>query len=513
MKKERKGINISEIDENGFSTTYDAKYARMVMIILAMLVIVVMYVEGMLTPSLPSIASGFHVTISQVSLVLSTYLVGGVAFTPVVGKLGDIYGKKKVLTAVILVYFAAVAVTGFSPNFTFMVISRTIQGIGMAIMPLGMSLVREEFPRDLVPKAQALISAMFGAGFAISLPLGSFVSNQFGWRWTYHSAIPFVFALAMVTIFVVRESRFKRPETKIDVVGATMLSATLALFVFALSEGPTWGWTSTGTLTLFVLGVVLLFPLVLYELSYTKRKGDAILNFKLLSERNVMVANVALGISGMAMFLSMQALTYRIELPGPAGFGKSIMDTGLSLVPFAIGVLAFGPVTGALISKTGIKPLAIAGALLSAIGFFLQATLPGYLGMMVYEFITGAGLSLLNGSMINFVVLTVHPKDMGLATAMNGTFRSLGSSIGAPVAGSLLSTFIASFAIQVGGGATITKLLPSHTAFTYIFAVAAISFIVSAFIIMYGKEVLGRGQSKSRISHIPEKKLEDITPE
>lgn len=483
------------------------------MLILALLVVVVMYVEGMLTPSLPSIAKGFNITISQVSLVLSTYLVGGVAFTPVVGKLGDIYGKKKVLTMVIFIYSAAVAVTGFSPNFTFMLTSRAIQGIGMAIMPLGMSLVREEFPRELVPKAQALISAMFGAGFAISLPLGSFVSNQFGWRWTYHSAIPFVFALALVTVIVVRESRFKRPETKIDVIGATMLSATLALFVFALSEGPEWGWTSTGTITLIVLGAILMFPLVLYELSYTKKRGDAILNFKLLSERNVMVANVALGISGMAMFLSMQALTYRIELPGPAGFGKSIMDTGLSLVPFAVGVLAFGPITGALISKTGVKPLAIAGAMVSAVGFFLQATLPGYLGMLFFEFITGAGLSLLNGSMINFVVLTVHPKDMGLATAMNGTFRSLGSSIGAPVAGSLLSTFTASFAIGIGGGVTVTQILPSHTAFTLIFAAASIAFLVSAVIILYGKEVLGRGQSKTKNSVAPKKKLDEASAE
>lgn len=500
---------INGFDENGFSTNFDSKYATKVMGILALLVIIVMYVEGMLTPSLPSIAHAFHISISQVSLVLSTYLVGGVAFTPIVGKLGDIYGKKKILTIVILIYSAAVSVTGFSPNFTFMVVSRTIQGIGMAIMPLGMSLVREEFPRELVPKAQALISAMFGAGFAISLPLGSFVSNNFGWRVTYHSAIPFVVALAIVTIFVVKESRFKRPETKIDYVGATLLSSVLGLFVFALSEGPTWGWTSNGTLLLLVLGAILVFPLTVYELNYTRKKGEAILNFKLLSERNVMVANIALSISGMAMFLSMQALTYRFELPVPAGFGKSIEDTGVSLIPFAIGVLIMGPVTGVLVSKTGVKPLAIFGALLSATGFFMQSTLPGFTGVMIYEFITGAGLSLLNGSMINFVVLTVHPRDMGLATAMNGTFRSLGSGIGAPVAGSLLSTFTASFAIGVGGGITISSILPSHLAFTYIFVVASIAFIASAIVILYGKEVLGRGQYKIRDSIRSELKSEE----
>ncbi len=500
---------IREFDENGFSTSFDARYARTVMAILAMLVIIVMYVEGMLTPSLPSIAKDFNVTISQVSLVLSTYLVGGVAFTPIVGKLGDIYGKKKIMTIVMIIYSMAVLVTGFSPNFTFMVVSRTIQGIGMSIMPLGMSLVREEFPRNLVPKAQAVISAMFGAGFAVSLPLGSFVSNDFGWRVTYHSATPLVIILAIVTIFVIRESEFKRPETKIDVVGATLLSSVLALFVFALSEGPSWGWTSSGTMLLMGIGAILLVPLVMYERRYTKNKGEAILNFKLLSERNVLVANIALSISGMAMFLSMQALTYRFELPAPAGFGKSIVDTGLSLVPFAMGVLVLGPITGILVSRTGVKPLAIAGALLSSVGFFMQATLPGYLSIMLYEFVTGAGLSLLNASMINFVVLTVHPKDMGLATAMNGTFRSLGSGIGAPVAGSIMSTFTASFAIGVGGGLTIMKILPSHLAFSYTFIAASIAFLVAAIVIIYGKEVLGRGQSKAKVSMGGELKVEE----
>ena len=133
---------------------YDRKYANFVMILLAMIIVAVMYVEGMLTPSLPSIAEGFHITVDQVSLVLSTYLITGVALSPIVGKLADIYGKKKMMSIVMLIYASAVAVTGFSPNFTFMVASRAVQGIGLTIMPLGMSLIREEFPKDMVPKAQ-----------------------------------------------------------------------------------------------------------------------------------------------------------------------------------------------------------------------------------------------------------------------------------------------------------------------------------------------------------------------
>lgn len=466
---------------------YDRRYAYKVMGILVGLVLVVMYIEGMLTPSLPSIANDFKITPAQASLVLSMYMVGGVAITPIVGKLGDIYGKRRILLVALSIYAVAVSFTGFSPTFTFMIISRTIQGIGLSVMPLGFSLVREEFPKELVPKAQALISAMFGAGFAISIPLGSWVSNVATWRWTYHSAIPFVVGLLIVSYFVIKESRFKRPDVKIDYVGAISLASSLALFVFTLSEGATWGWLSLKTLLLVVAGVAILVPLVIYELKYTKKGGEAILNFKLLSMRNVLVANIILMVAGLGMFLSMQALTYRFTF----AFNKNIFATGLSLVPFAIGTFILGPVAGVLVSKTGVKPLAIAGALVSAAGFLLEATLPTYNGMLVYEFLIGAGLSLLNGTLINFVVLTVNPRDMGLATAMNGTFRFLGSSIGAPVAGSILATY----AIQVSP----SLFIPQNVAYNYIFIIAAVVFIAGALMVPLGHEVLGKRGAPRRL--------------
>jgi MFS family permease len=471
---------------------YDKRYTNRVMMLLAFIVIIVMYVEGMLTPSLRSIASGFSVSVSQVSLVLSSYLVGGVVLTPVIGKLGDIYGKKKMLSIAMIVYAIFVSVTGFSPNFTFMVVSRAIQGIGLTILPLGMSLIREEFPKELIPKAQALISAMFGAGFAVSLPLGSLVSNDFGWRWTYHSAVPFVVLATILALIIIKESRFKRPQVKIDYVGASLLGTVLGSFVFALSQGPVWGWTSTGVVSMFGIAVTLIIPLIMYELRYTKKGGEAVLNFRLLSQRNVMVTNLAIAISGMGMFLAMQALTYRFESPVPYGLGKSILMTGISMVPFAIGMIVFAPLTGQLISKVGVKPFAVLGSVVSAIGFLLQALLPSFTMVMLYEFVTGAGLSMLNASVINYLILTVDPKDMGLATGMNGTFRNVGSAIGAPVAGSLLSSFSVAYAVGYRGSQPIFESIPTNTAYFYAFVIAAVTFVVGIIAIYFGEEVLGK---------------------
>ena len=471
--------------------TYDKKYARFVLALFAMIIVAVMYVEGMLTPSLPSIAEGFHITVDQVSLVLSTYLLTGVALSPIVGKLADLYGKKKMMSIVMLIYAGAVSVTGFSPNFTFMVISRAVQGVGLTIMPLGMAMVREEFPRKMVPRAQALISGMFGVGFAVSLPLGSFISNYYGWRMTYHTAIPFIVALAILTLWKVKESRYRRPDVKVDYVGAIALGVPLALIVLAMSEGSSWGWHSLLFLGMAITGIVLLIPMFIYERHYYHHGGEAIFDMKLLSKRNVLIANISLTISGIGMYLSMQALSYRFETPEPYGFGFSILETGISMVAFAAGMIVFSIVTGKLISRTGIKPLAIAGSIVSAIGFFLLSASPGLVMTLADEAIIGSGMAIMNASIINLLVLSVEAKDMGLATSMNSTFRYIGSSIGAPIAGTVLSLYTVVDVVHSATGNVIFSF-PDATAFRYAFMIGAFTFVVSAFVVLLSKEVLGR---------------------
>ncbi|MHB1471623.1 MAG: MFS transporter [Thermoplasmataceae archaeon] len=477
---------------------YDRKYANFVMMLLAMIIVAVMYVEGMLTPSLPSIAEGFGITVDQVSLVLSTYLITGVALSPIVGKLADIYGKKKMMSIVMLLYASAVTVTGFSPNFTFMVASRAVQGIGLTIMPLGMALIREEFPKDMVPKAQALISGMFGAGFAISLPLGSLISDKFGWRWTYHTAIPFIVLLTVLTIVKVHESRYRRPDVKVDYIGALALGTPLALVVLALSEGSAWGWTSFLFLGMISVGMFLFIPMFMYESYYHKKGGEAIFDLKLLSERNILIANITLTVAGFGMYLSMQALSYKFETPPPYGFGLSILGTGLSMVAFAGGMIVFAILTGKVISRVGIKPLAMLGSFIAGVGFLLLATAPGYVMTLVFEFVIGSGMSIMNASLINLLVLSVDPRHMGLATSMNSTFRYLGSSVGAPVAGAILSAFVVQSFVNTSSG-TVSFLFPDKTAYFYAFLIGALSFFAAILMITFAREVLGKRTASEKI--------------
>jgi MFS family permease len=469
---------------NGENGTFDAAYAVRVMLILAGLVTLVLYVEGMLTPSLPTIAKEFAISSGEASLILSSYIVTGVALSPVVGKLGDIYGKKRILGYVIVIYAACVSVTGFSPSYSFMVAARAFQGIGLTIFPLGLSLVREEFPRAMVPRAQGFLSAMFGAGFAVSLPIGAWVSNGYGWRTTYHSAIPFVVLLAILVFLFVRESKYRRPNSKVDYLGAGVLGLSLALIVLGLSEGATWGWLAAPTVTLFAVGGALLVPLVLYERRYRRAGGEAILDFRLLRQRNVMVTNVVGAVSGFGMFLALLSMTYLFQDPIAAGgFGQSILGAGLSLVPLAIGMLIFAPIAGSLVSRVGTRPMTAVGAGITSLGFLLAIPVQSLGSLLMVEFLVGAGMGIANAGMINLLVLTVDPREMGLATSMSAVFRNVGSSLGAPLSGSLLATYTVSV---FGFG------FPSHAAFAWSFALAAIAFACAGGVVAFGREVLGR---------------------
>lgn len=485
--------------------TFDSSYTWKVMALMAAMVMTVMYIEGMLTPSLPQIQTEFGVTYSQVSLVLSAYLLTGVALSPIMGKLGDVYGKKRVMTSVLAFYAVAVSVTGFSPNFEFMVVARAVQGVGLTIFPLGLSLVREEFPREMVPKAQGILSGLFGAGFAVSLPLGAFISNSFGWRFTYHSAIPVVVLITVAAFLILRESPYRRPNAFVDYWGAGFLAMSLGLFVLALSEGQPWGWGSAPIAGMFLTGLLLLVATALVELHYHRKGKEVILDVRMLRMRNVLVTNVVITVAGLGMFLAFQALTFRLYDPANIvhGFGLDTFQIGLSFVAFAVPMLIFAPLTGLLVTRVGTKPLTLVGGIVGAGGFYLvtlTTTLPQLLAAM---FVIGMGLAMLNSAVINLLVLTVEPRDMGLATAMNATFRNMGSAVGAPLAGSLMSSYtkLVPTRVQVHGvGIWVPLPYPDSTAFLYAFLIAAVVTLAAAVLSLFSHEILGKRAHKEDLA-------------
>jgi MFS family permease len=449
---------------NGTPTrTYDERYAWRVLLILAGMAIMVTYVETMVLPAFGNFESFFRVTdASTIAWILSAYLLVGVVVTPIFGKLGDIYGKKKILLVAMGVYAIAVSIAGFTPNIgaafglsrpnqIYVLIGvRAIQGVGMAMFPLGFAMLPEIFPPAKVGTSQGILSGMFATGAAAGLVGGGWIAQTYGWQLTYHTVIPVAIVVFVLAVVYIRESKI-RLARKIDLPGVTSLGLGLTFLMLGITEGAYWGWGNFsavhygalpwGTPEFFVLALVAFAVFLWWE----PRAPSPVISFASLKERNIWVSNVNGVLVGMTMFLLFTVLIILGEYPTP-GFDLKELNAALLFIPAVLGMMVGGPILGRAISRYGPKPVMI-------VGFFLIFL--GALGLVAYNRATIdialLAIPIMVGnvgvliSMSNIIVLSVDPKTMGVQTGMNQTFRNLGSAIG-PV---LVTSILASYAFTI----------------------------------------------------------------
>jgi len=466
------------VDEQGLGSAY----ANRVLIVMALLLAFVVYIDVMLIPSLPAISAEYGVSRAQASLIISLYTVFGVAVIPIVGKLGDIYGKKRILVSVLAIYVPVATVTSFLPNFAEILVSRTVQGVGLGILPLSISLAREQFPRNQVPKAQGIIAATQIAGGGAGLLAGALIASVYGWQGNYHVAIPFLAVLSVTIFLLLEESPNRKPGARLDYLGAAWLGTSLAAVVLGLSEGATWGWTSSSTLGLIFGGAALVIPLAFYE----SRLNEPILDLRLLREKNVMLADIFVITYGVSWYLIFQAVTYILELSPPSGFGFSIIVTGLYLLPLVVVLLPVSYATGALISKHGVKPFFYLSSVIGAASCLLLSTYSSAETLIPLTTFFAVSLGFVSVSSQNLLVLSVRKSEMGIAASMNTVFRYMGTSLGAPIAGAILSTFVAAYPVA---GHMVS--LPTKEAFQYCFYVALIGFAIIGALTIFAHEIIG----------------------
>jgi len=471
---------------------FDRGYANRTLILLSLIAALVVYIDTMLTPALPTIAREYHVDIATTSLLISLYTVFGVAVMPVVGKLADIYGKRRILLWILAVYLVVATTTSFAPTFDLVLASRFFQGVGLGAFPLAFSLAREEFPRPLVPRAQGVISAVQVSGGAVGILVGAIVTTDYGWQANYHLALPCILVLAVLTYFLVRESPNLKPGTRLDSVGAAWLGASLTAIVLGLSQGAAWGWTSEAVLGLILGGLVGLVPLALYE----RRKIEPVFDLRLLRQRNILIANLIVVLYGISLYVAFQAITYYMQLPGPVGFGLSVFQTGLVLIPIIVVLLPVALAVGTVVPRYGVKPFLYVGSVFAMTGFLLLSTARSPEMVTGFLAVYALGSGMLTVAIQNLLVLSIEPKEMGLGTSLNTSFRYIGQTLGAPIAGAILSTFVS---VETTGAYAFS--LPSHAAFQICFYLAAGLFIVLGATAAFAREVIGRNAS----SPLPER--------
>ncbi|WP_250006598.1 MFS transporter [Actinoplanes sp. M2I2] len=415
--------------------------------------------QSLVSPALSTIGHELQVSTGDVSWVVTAYLLSASVLTPILGRLGDMAGKRKVLIGVLAVLAVGTVVSALATSLTVLIVGRVLQGAAGAILPLSIGMVRDELPRERVATTVGLISAIFGVGAGIGIVAAGPIVEHLSWHWLFWLPLVLVVVALLGAIFGMKESAVRTPG-KLDVVGASMLSVSLVALLLAISKGQAWGWGDGRTIGLLTLGVVGLVAFVLVEL----RVKEPLIDMRLMRVRGVWATDLVALILGFAMFGTFLLVPTLLQLPAVTGygFGKSVSQAGLFLLPTVVMMVVFGPLAGILNRKYGPKLPMFLGAVFVVAAFALPAVAHGQIWQVLASgVLTGAGIGFAFAAMSNAIIESVPAAQTGEATSVNTIARTIGSSIGTAVVAAVITSH------------TTPQGLPTDAAFTDGFWVCA----------------------------------------
>ena len=491
-KRERKEIEKHKTPKTT-AIIYSSRSARFILVLLSSTLLVVMFSETMLLPAIPEIMQNFNIPYSTAAWVFSAYLIIAAVMTPIAGKLSDIYGSKKVLLTLLVLYILGVITGGFSENISFLLASRIIQGVGLAAVPVAFSIIRDSFPPEKLAMPVGVFSSAASGGSVVGLLVGASIIQNFGWHATFLFIAP---AAVIVTFMIARfvptdynlgdlqlskkdnnnnnnkDAVTKDSKSTIDIKGALALSATITSFLIALtfienSNSLENSIEITGIS--FIISGISLAIFIFIE----KRTKIPLIELWLLKQRILLSSYIMMIITGTTIFLVYPTIVQLVRSPQPAGFGGDAVYAAFVQLPFMAVFLIFSGATSYIISKLGkVMPTVLGGAISIAgeVGLLMLHS-TGFL-ISVNLTIIAIGLALTMTAIWNLIVSSAPKEFMGISTGIGALFSFIGMAIGPALAGTYMHTFQISIEGTIG-------LFPSPESFNLIFFTAAVLSVVS----------------------------------
>jgi EmrB/QacA subfamily drug resistance transporter len=409
--------------------------------------------QSLVAPALPDIQHALHTSVNSVAWVITAYLLSASIATPLIGRLGDMYGKERLLVAVLVLLCIATTVSALATSLAVMLVGRVVQGAAGGVFPLAFGIIRDEFPRERVAGAIGVMSALAGVGGGAGVVLAGPIVDHF----SYHELfwLPLV-PLVLTTIaihFFVPESPI-RVAGRVNWTGAALMSLGLGAVLLAVSEAPVWGWLTTRTLSVIAVGLVFLVAWVRNE----TRSKYPLVDMKMMRIRGVWTTNSVAALLGFGMYSSFILLPDLVETPSRAGygFGASVTGAGLFLVPSTIAMLLAGAQTGRLERRFGSKPPLIAGALVTGASYLLLTIAHSERWeIYVAALLLGTGIGLAFAAMVNLIIENVGPAETGIATGMNTVTRTVGGAFGGAAVASILAATVGANGYPTAHGYTV----------------------------------------------------------
>ena len=462
-------------------TTSTRRPTWLIVTILCLAGTVVALQQTLMVPLLPDFPKILHTSPDDVSwLVTATLLTAAVA-TPIVSKLADMYGKRRMMIVAMVMMVIGSVICAVGESFTMLVIGRAFQGFAASLIPVGISIMRDELPKERVASAVALMSATLGIGSALGLPLSGLIYESLGWEAIFWLSTVVGVLLIIAVLSTVPESEL-RTKGRFDFLGAVLLSIALTALLLAISKGGNWGWSSEPVILLFITAAVFLAAWVPYEL----RVSQPMVDLRTSSRRPVLLTNLASLLVGFSMYANMLATTQQLQLPQISGFGFGLAVTvaGLCMVPSGLAMVAFAPISASLTKKFGAKTTLIVGAAVLAGAYIARVFLTGEVWMIILgATAVSVGTAIAYAAMPTLIMRAVPITETASANGLNSLLRAVGTSTASAAIAAILTSF-------VSRQGSIT--LPTLSAFTTIFwlaAVAALAAIAVAVFIPGAKEI------------------------
>lgn len=395
------------------------------------------FLQTILIPIQSELPELLHASSDDTPWVITATLVAAAVCTPVAGRLGDMFGKRRVAMALLLLQALGALLAALSSTLVPMVLARVLQGVAAGVIPLGISILRDVLPRRRLGAGVALVSATLGIGGALGLPVSAFVAQNFDWHALFWLAAG-IALLAFVLYAVVVPASTQRQPRRLDVVGIIGLALGLVSLLIALSRGGDWGWVDPRTLSLLSGGAVVLVLWSRYEL----RRPEPLVDLRVSAKAPVLLTNLASLAMGFALFASNVVLPQLLQLPVATGIGLglSLFVAALVLTPAGLAMMAMSPVAGAVERRHGPKPLLVAGAAVIALNYAGALLFHAYAWqVLLVNVVLGLGIGLGYAAMPALIMQAVPAHQTGSANGLNALMRSLGTSVAAAAVGAVLA--------------------------------------------------------------------------
>jgi MFS family permease len=458
-----------------------ATYSRLVLPAMAANVFLLSLIQTIVVPALPLIGHQLNVSATTVGWVATATMLTASAVTPLFGRLGDVFGNRRVILVVLTLTLLGSLLTAVGDNIGLLISGRVLQGASFGLFPLAISVLRHELPLARLHHGMSIAATALGFGSGFALVATGILTNHDA---DYHRIfwLTVVASVAMLALSAKALPKRAGLGGKVDYVGATVLGAGLVALLLPVSQGHEWGWGSSRTVGLFVAAAVILVGFGFLQ----SRTKQPLIALSMLSHRPVLATNLASLFVGYAMFSVFLGATYFVQAPKELvgyGFDASVLRTSIEfMLPGTLLAIPLGPLSGRFVGKFGPRRVLLGAVSLGVLAMTALALFHDNKVEFILALVAGnAAIAVAYAAMPALLVMHVAPKDTGVANSVNSIMRTVGGAIGTAIVITILAGSAQTYQTPVGPIA-----IPTEAAYQTAFTLGAIAFVLAALLAALG---------------------------